>query len=137
MIGRRLAISIPEFDHTKFLSKIKIIDECWEWQGATFKAGYGQIRIKTKLYQTHRVSFHIFKGGLVNDLLLDHKCKNRKCCNPKHLRQVTCKVNSTENSDGITSVNKLKTHCKRGHEFTSENTYKRPLGRECRICMKK
>jgi len=27
-----------------------------------------------------------------------------------------------------------KTHCKRGHEFTPENTNQLPLGRECRRC---
>lgn len=33
--------------------------------------------------------------------------------------------------------NKDKTHCKRGHEFTPENTYPRKDGgRECRACMK-
>lgn len=33
--------------------------------------------------------------------------------------------------------NELRTHCKRGHEYTPENTYvrkDRPKSRECRIC---
>ncbi len=30
--------------------------------------------------------------------------------------------------------NKDKTHCKRGHEFTPENTYKVKSGRQCRTC---
>lgn len=32
-----------------------------------------------------------------------------------------------------------KTHCKRGHEFTEENTYlppKRPTARECKTCIR-
>lgn len=32
--------------------------------------------------------------------------------------------------------NKNKTHCKRGHEFTPENTLIRKDGRECRACVK-
>lgn len=31
-------------------------------------------------------------------------------------------------------ANASKTHCKRGHEFTPENTYIKPTGRECRAC---
>ena len=33
--------------------------------------------------------------------------------------------------------NKLKTHCKYGHEFTKENTYiNGKNGRSCKICVK-
>lgn len=28
-----------------------------------------------------------------------------------------------------------QTHCKRGHEFTPENTLLHPKGRECRACV--
>lgn len=31
---------------------------------------------------------------------------------------------------------KKKTHCKRGHEFTPENTYMTPAGRSCKTCRK-
>lgn len=33
-------------------------------------------------------------------------------------------------------TNRKKTHCKRGHEFTPENTYHKKSGRECRTCQK-
>lgn len=33
-------------------------------------------------------------------------------------------------------VNRKKTHCKRGHEFTPENTYLKKTGRECKTCQR-
>lgn len=35
--------------------------------------------------------------------------------------------------DGVHN-NARKTHCKRGHEFTPENTIRRATGRQCRTC---
>ena len=36
------------------------------------------------------------------------------------------------------SLNRGKTHCKNGHEYTEENTYVNPRGsRTCKICSRK
>lgn len=38
----------------------------------------------------------------------------------------------------MSEVNRLKTHCPYGHEYTKENTYTPPTGgRYCRECMKR
>ena len=34
-------------------------------------------------------------------------------------------------------VNKAKTHCPHGHEYTEENTYFDGLARRCRTCARK
>ncbi len=33
-------------------------------------------------------------------------------------------------------INRSKTHCKNGHEFSPENTYLKKSGRECKTCQK-
>ena len=33
-------------------------------------------------------------------------------------------------------INRRKTHCKNGHEFSPENTYLKKSGRECKTCQK-
>jgi hypothetical protein len=57
--------------------------------------------------------------------------------NPDHLEVVTGAVNNAR-SNSPSAVNARKTHCNRGHEFTSENTYwaspKKPHLRRTRRC---
>lgn len=136
---------IPNIDPEFFLSRI-VVDkesECWNWNGTVNINGYGHLNIKidnkwTNVL-THRVSFKIFNGYLTEGLVIDHKCRNRLCCNPDHIREVTPQVNSTENSTSMGAVNIVKTHCKKGHEFTPDNIIVRNLkndrkGRDCLIC---
>ena len=67
--------------------------------------------------------------------MLDHfECDNKACANPTHVRLVTQRENILR-SDSLQALNAAKTHCHRGHEFTPENIYERPDGRECRACM--
>jgi hypothetical protein len=62
-------------------------------------------------------------------------CRNRACVNPNHLRQVTPKINTIENSNSIQAINSKKTHCKRGHSLTGYNLLKQSDNyRRCRKC---
>lgn len=127
---------IPLFkDHERFLKNLSIeaVTDCWNFK-CTGKNGYGVFGIKGKSFSAHRVSWSIFKGTMDTSLVIDHKCRNRACVNPEHLRLVTKKVNNLENSISPVALNKEKTHCKRGHEFTLENTYKSKEGRGCLKC---
>lgn len=77
-------------------------------------------------------------------MAIDHICRNRRCCNPDHLRQVSFYENTIYNSLGCSAVNKLKTSCNRGHQYTSESlkvvSFIRngvhKTQRVCKICVK-
>lgn len=144
--GEPMSISEQVFtikNPERFLKSIRIDTEsnCWNWVGYIDKhSGYGRMSRqqegKTKYYATHRVAYSIFKGDLTPGLVIDHCCKNRRCVNPEHLREVTIAINSTVNSDSVFAKNKAKTHCKRGHSFDLSNTGIDKKGRFCIRCKK-
>lgn len=118
-------------------SKVDRTDDCWIWTAST-SGGYGQIRVDGKILKAHRVAYELFVGPIPEDKELDHLCRNRVCVRPDHLEPVT----RSENLKRSPLVGKHpnqhanKTHCKHGHEFTTENTYLKPdgKGRECKAC---
>lgn len=60
-------------------------DECWEWQGARTKAGYGVLNEKGKLHLVHRFSWECFNGPIPLGMEILHRCDNPPCLNPAHL----------------------------------------------------
>ena len=104
--------------------------ECWPWLKSTGSHGYGQTWDGRTVRLAHRVAWTLHRNEQIPlGMTLDHQCRNRVCCNPSHLRVMTNERNGMDNG------NKRKTHCKRGHEFTSDNTYTDPKGhRRCRAC---
>ena len=71
---------------------------CWLWQSEINRNGYGTfkkyVNKKRKRYMTHIVAYKSLIGDYDEGLLLDHKCRVRNCCNPKHLEPVTHQVNT-------------------------------------------
>jgi hypothetical protein len=121
----------------RFCSKIEITPNCWIWKAQKNLNGYGRFRVCTSISQffAHRLSYIIHRGEIADGLQIDHLCRNRACVNPWHMEVVTGRTN-TLRSFNIAAINARKTHCKNGHPFDQENTYReRKTGnRRCRIC---
>lgn len=121
-----------------FISNFYISENlCWEWTGRRIGRNnrYGVIRLNGYQYYAHRVSYEIFVGQIPDKHDIHHKCRNPLCVNPNHLELKTHREHTREHiaSDGH-PMGKL-TYCKRGHEFTPDNTRINVRGaRECREC---
>jgi len=106
---------------------------CWVWKGhVSPSTGYSAIWHQGTNRLIHRVSYEIHKGPIPEGLSIDHLCRNRVCWNPEHLEAVTIKVNIQRGVHRNQNVG--KSHCKRGHEFTTGNTYKSPSSPNNRVC---
>jgi hypothetical protein len=71
------------------------LGNCWEWTGAKYLTGYGELHHKTwDAHTTHAWSYMHFNDEIIPDgLEVRHKCDNRICCNPDHLELGTRKQN--------------------------------------------
>jgi hypothetical protein len=116
---------------------------CLEWRGRGIWNGYGLRKIggrKGKLRLVHRDAWARANGAIPDGLCIDHVCRNRRCYELAHLRLVTPRQNTLENSNSLQARYASRTHCSRGHEFTPENTRWRQDGnrarpvRACRKC---
>lgn len=110
---------------------------CHIWTGAITWHGYGQITWKGKVLRAHQVAWMLAGNEKpVEPMVLHHTCENPLCVNPAHLKEVTRYENAVLLSRSPWGVNKRKTHCKRGHEFTPENTETNHRGyRQCKACV--
>lgn len=59
-------------------------DECWEWKASLANHGYGNWCYNKKIGTAHRATYKLFYGD-PGKLQINHKCGNKKCCNPDHL----------------------------------------------------
>lgn len=133
--------------HREWMERVKrrvVISEtgCWLWQGILHPKGYGMTAYRSKTMNLHRAMWIVTHDGQKpsQNQLVCHKCDIRNCCNPDHLFLGTAKDNNRDCGNKGRHHNSVKTHCKRGHEFTFENTYLKVTAttvmRACLECQK-
>ena len=116
---------------------------CWEWRSSIRGNGYGAFFTHLqpegrKAHAAHRYSWSLINGDIPKGLWVLHKCDNRICVNPDHLflGDRIDNMKDCASKGRVTTIGQSrKTHCVRGHEFDTENTYIKPNGhRVCRAC---
>lgn len=116
----------------------KMPDGCWLWMRCKDANGYGRTNPtrQSKFRLAHRLIYEALVGPIPRGLTIDHLCRVRSCVNPAHMEPVSVRENTLRGYSSA-GINGRKTHCKRGHEFTAENTYRMNIGgRSCRECMR-
>lgn len=124
---------------TRFWLRVQRSDNaCWKWTGQKNAHGYGLLSKFGTLRLAHRISWELHHGQILSNMNVLHHCDNPSCVNPNHLFLGTHSDNMRDAKvKGRTSnQNKSLTHCKKGHEFTPDNTYQYRNHRHCKACWK-
>lgn len=110
--------------------------QCWRWQGATDKDGYGVFSPSGKgTVRVHRWAYEQLVGPIPDGLVLDHLCEQRDCANPQHTRPTTNRNNVLRSATSPSAVNARKAECHQGHALAGDNLTVNANGaRLCRIC---
>lgn len=115
-------------------SSVEMAGGCRVWVGSGNGIGYGTLSVDGRTVYAHREAYAVAFGPIPDGMVVDHLCRNRACINPHHMELVT---NAENIRRGVSpsAINRRKTHCKRGHRFDAENTYRDPNGgRYCKEC---
>ena len=90
-------MSMTEGHMDRFLNKIDFTGECWKWTAFRDRGGYGIFWIKDRTVKAHRVACWLRHGPPPEDKpTVDHRCKNRACLNPDHLRWASMKEQTSK-----------------------------------------
>jgi hypothetical protein len=100
----------------RFWDKVNKTDSCWLWTGK-IDDGYGRFSFKGITYLVHRLVVAVFKEEVFPNLVVDHICGTRNCCNPDHLRQITISENTKSRRMNID-----QTICVNGHPLFGEES---------------
>jgi hypothetical protein len=132
--------ALPRLD--RFMRHVQKVDGgCWLWMAHRNPWGYGRFHYtRNKPILAHRAAWRIFRGEIPPGLLVCHSCDNPACVKPDHLWLGTNLDNQRDSKRKGRNPNWDRTHCRKGHERTPENTRlvnsSGPVRRTCRICQR-
>lgn len=141
-LGKKRRISVTAEDLLARIHHDCIVtpNGCIRWQGHKNSKGYGEVSWRGKRMATHRWVYTLKIGPIPPGMLVCHTCDVRECCNEDHLFLGTEADNNRDCGNKGRHHNSVKTHCKRGHEFTFENTYLKVTAgtvmRACKECQR-
>lgn len=96
---------------------------CLHFTGALDSSGYGCIKdTGGRVRSAHRAAYEFELGPVPAGLVLDHLCRNRRCCNVEHLEPVTHQTNVDRGVRCKGYGPRERTHCAHGHEYNPDNT---------------
>lgn len=118
-------MGLQEYLKTKLESRIykDAQSGCWLWLGGAMENGYGVIyggKEAPRNFLVHRVSLFVYQDiSLDTPLDASHKCHNRICCNPEHLKYIAHVENIQERVWAGRTRNQYsgKIRCRNGHSF--------------------
>lgn len=107
---------------------------CWEWRLGRDRYGYGRLKVGGRMKIAHPLAYEVLVGEIPSGMVVDHKCRNRGCVNPAHLRLLTPGENTLIGTS-FSAENRRKTRCPSGHPYHGTNTIRvNGNGRACRAC---
>ena len=66
---------------------VTVESDCWTWDGACSKQGFGIWTINKEMHRVHRLAYRLWVDeNLPKHAIVEQICGNRLCCNPAHLR---------------------------------------------------
>lgn len=136
---KKASAAISDEEYFQRLKARTLVNErgCWIWQGFRHPAPrtYGEMSYRGNGWRTHRLAWTLAKGKIPPGMAVCHKCDDPGCCNPDHLWLGTHTDNMKDCKAKKRNRTTTQTHCKNGHEFTAENTWRCKDGfRHCLAC---